>query len=160
MKVGINHVWSNVTYWKVDVPIWYPPPSPTPKTTASVSKPTNNNQPDNDLFSDLVIFVGVGLFLVTSIWGLYKLVIWFLKYARENDWVYTVILWLIVIGFLVFINRDSRKSTKKTPSRYTCNCSKTCPNLTCAEAYYQLEECGCSVRDGDGDGIPCEAQCR
>jgi len=45
-------------------------------------------------------------------------------------------------------------------SPYTCNCSKTCPNMSCAEAYYQLNQCGCSARDGDHDGVPCEAQCR
>ena len=42
---------------------------------------------------------------------------------------------------------------------YTCNCSKTCSQLTCAEAYYQLNTCGCSQRDGDNDGIPCESKC-
>jgi len=43
---------------------------------------------------------------------------------------------------------------------YACNCSKTCPNLSCDEAYFQLNQCGCSARDGDNDGVPCEAQCR
>src|SRR3990167_6962068 len=35
---------------------------------------------------------------------------------------------------------------------YTCNCSKTCPNMSCAEAQYQLNVCGCSARDADDDG--------
>jgi deoxyribonuclease-1 len=45
-------------------------------------------------------------------------------------------------------------------SGFSCNCAKTCPNMSCAEAYFQLNTCGCSQRDGDGDGVPCEAQCR
>lgn len=43
---------------------------------------------------------------------------------------------------------------------YTCDCNKTCPNLSCDEAYYQLNACGCTERDGNNDGIPCNAQCR
>lgn len=43
---------------------------------------------------------------------------------------------------------------------WTCNCSKTCSNMSsCEEAYYQLNTCGCSVRDGDDDGVPCENIC-
>jgi hypothetical protein len=48
----------------------------------------------------------------------------------------------------------------QSSSGYSCNCAKTCPALSCEEAYYQLNNCGCSARDGDNDGIPCEAQCR
>jgi len=45
-------------------------------------------------------------------------------------------------------------------SSYTCSCSKTCPNMSsCEEAYYQLNVCGCSARDGDKDGVPCESIC-
>jgi Excalibur calcium-binding domain len=44
---------------------------------------------------------------------------------------------------------------------YTCNCSKTCTQITtCAEAYFQLNKCGCSRRDGDNDGIPCDQMCQ
>jgi micrococcal nuclease len=44
---------------------------------------------------------------------------------------------------------------------YTCNCSKTCTQIaTCEEAYYQLNQCGCTARDGDLDGVPCESLCR
>lgn len=47
-----------------------------------------------------------------------------------------------------------------TPT-YTCDCSKTCPNIsTCAEAQYLLNVCGCSKRDGDKDGIACDAMCQ
>ncbi len=43
---------------------------------------------------------------------------------------------------------------------FTCNCSKTCPNMSsCEEAYYQFNNCGCSIRDGDKDGVPCENVC-
>ena len=43
---------------------------------------------------------------------------------------------------------------------YTCDCKKTCPQMSsCEEAYYQLNVCGCSVRDGDDDGVPCETIC-
>jgi len=43
---------------------------------------------------------------------------------------------------------------------YVCDCSKTCPEMSsCEEAYYQLNTCGCSQRDGDNDGVPCESIC-
>lgn len=42
----------------------------------------------------------------------------------------------------------------------TCDCSKTCGKMTsCEEAYFQLNNCGCTVRDGDNDGVPCESIC-
>ena len=50
---------------------------------------------------------------------------------------------------------------ENTNSGYTCDCSKSCPNMaSCEEAYFQLNQCGCSARDGDDDGIPCETICR
>lgn len=49
----------------------------------------------------------------------------------------------------------------KASSGYTCNCAKTCPNMSsCAEAQYQLNTCGCSARDADDDGIACDADCQ
>lgn len=43
---------------------------------------------------------------------------------------------------------------------YICDCSKPCTQMSsCEEAYYQLNTCGCSVRDGDKDGVPCENIC-
>jgi len=43
---------------------------------------------------------------------------------------------------------------------YSCDCSKTCSQMSsCEEAYYQLNTCGCSRRDGDKDGVPCESIC-
>ena len=45
-------------------------------------------------------------------------------------------------------------------SGFTCNCSKGCDAMaSCEEAYYQLRTCGCSQRDGDSDGVPCEKIC-
>jgi endonuclease YncB( thermonuclease family) len=43
---------------------------------------------------------------------------------------------------------------------YTCDCKKTCPNMSCSEAQYQLKSCGCSARDNDGDGMACDSQCQ
>jgi hypothetical protein len=44
---------------------------------------------------------------------------------------------------------------------YVCNCAKTCTQMTsCSEAQYQLNVCGCSKRDADGDGIACDTQCQ
>ena len=55
------------------------------------------------------------------------------------------------------------KSPTPTPiisSTYSCDCSKTCTQITsCEEAYYQLNICGCNMRDGDDDGVPCENIC-
>ncbi len=46
-------------------------------------------------------------------------------------------------------------------SPFTCNCSKTCGQMvSCEEAYFQLNNCGCSARDGNNDGVPCESICR
>jgi endonuclease YncB( thermonuclease family) len=44
--------------------------------------------------------------------------------------------------------------------QFTCDCSKTCGAMaSCEEAYFQLQQCGCRRRDGDGDGVPCESLC-
>lgn len=43
---------------------------------------------------------------------------------------------------------------------FECDCKKYCSKmLSCDEAYYQLETCGCTKRDADGDGVPCESIC-
>lgn len=50
---------------------------------------------------------------------------------------------------------------KAASSGYTCNCSKTCANMSsCDEAQYQLNTCNCSARDGDHDGIACDSDCQ
>lgn len=44
---------------------------------------------------------------------------------------------------------------------FQCNCNKTCTQMSnCTEAYFQLNQCGCSERDGDSDGVPCESICQ
>ena len=67
-------------------------------------------------------------------------------------------------------DRDcSSKNYSETSARYstpqettfTCDCFKLCKEMTsCAEAFFQLNECGCTYRDYDEDGIPCESLCR
>ena len=55
----------------------------------------------------------------------------------------------------------STKASAPQEPAFTCNCSKKCNELTsCAEAFFQLNECGCSYRDYDEDGIPCESLCQ
>lgn len=47
-----------------------------------------------------------------------------------------------------------------TAPSYACNCSRTCEQMiSCDEAYYQLNQCGCNKRDNDNDGVPCESIC-
>jgi hypothetical protein len=47
-----------------------------------------------------------------------------------------------------------------TTSKYSCVVEKTCAQMSsCEEAYYHLNVCGYSKRDGDNDGIPCEDIC-
>ena len=47
-----------------------------------------------------------------------------------------------------------------TGPNYSCYPSKTCGQMTsCEEAYFYLNVCGDSARDGDGDGVPCESIC-
>lgn len=68
-------------------------------------------------------------------------------------------------------NSNTNNSTSITPvyiapvdnssgssSSYSCNCSKTCTQISsCEEAQYQLNTCGCKVRDNDRDGTACDA---
>jgi hypothetical protein len=47
-----------------------------------------------------------------------------------------------------------------TSSPFSCSIRKTCPQMTsCEEAYFYLNTCGDSARDGDKDGVPCEDIC-
>ena len=42
-------------------------------------------------------------------------------------------------------------------SGYACDCNKSCNEISsCGEAQYQLNNCGCSARDGDHDGTACD----
>lgn len=162
LKIGINNVWSTVTYWKVEVPAWYPPPTPVPTTIPTATTPLENTSTPKIDWIPLVIFgiVGILVFWV-GIYIFYRFIKWFIGYAKEHDWVYTALFWIAIIGIIVAVNLFSKIDEENIvePTSKSCNCSKTCPNMTCAEAYYQLETCGCSARDADNDGIPCEAQC-
>lgn len=54
-----------------------------------------------------------------------------------------------------------KETSTQTNSSFVCNCAKTCTEISsCEEAYYQLNNCGCSKRDADDDGVPCESLCR
>lgn len=58
----------------------------------------------------------------------------------------------------VYIAPTYSAPTQTTNSGYTCDCSKTCTQISsCAEAQYQLNVCGCAQRDGDHDGIACDS---
>ncbi len=53
--------------------------------------------------------------------------------------------------------QTSAPTTAPQTGSFSCNCSKTCPNMTsCEEAQYQLNSCGCSARDADKDGTACD----
>lgn len=55
------------------------------------------------------------------------------------------------------------KSGTAPPSTagFSCAAIKSCGQMSsCAEARYQLQQCGNPRIDGDRDGIPCEALCR
>lgn len=59
------------------------------------------------------------------------------------------------------ISEQKPTQSNSTTGNYTCDCSKLCSQIsTCDEAYYQLNSCGCSKRDSDRDGIPCESLCK
>lgn len=58
------------------------------------------------------------------------------------------------------VNTQNIKQNSDTKS-FFCDCSKACFKIkTCEEAYFQLNNCECSKRDSDGDGVPCESLCR
>ncbi len=49
-------------------------------------------------------------------------------------------------------------NTPAVAPRYSCNCSKTCTEISsCDEAQYLLNVCGCGARDNDKDGIACDS---
>lgn len=54
----------------------------------------------------------------------------------------------------------TNSSAQNVSGSYSCNCSKTCAQMGCAEAQYQLTTCGCSKRDADKDGVACDSQCQ
>lgn len=53
-----------------------------------------------------------------------------------------------------------RSARSEDSSRFTCDCSKNCRELTsCTEAYFQLFKCGCVNLDPNADNIPCGKFC-
>lgn len=60
----------------------------------------------------------------------------------------------------IYVQPIEQPATQPNTGSYSCNCSKSCDAMaSCEEAYYQLNQCGCSKRDGDSDGVPCESIC-
>ena len=44
--------------------------------------------------------------------------------------------------------------------QFSCNCGKGCSEMaSCEEALFQLNQCNCTRRDTDNDGVPCESIC-
>lgn len=57
--------------------------------------------------------------------------------------------------------KESTNVNSNSETSFVCNCSKTCAAMSsCAEAQYQLNNCGCKARDGDKDGIACDSDCQ
>ena len=52
-----------------------------------------------------------------------------------------------------------RQPNQSIEPRYSCGARKTCSQLSCDEAYFQLNNCGNKRLDNDGDGVPCESVC-
>jgi len=60
----------------------------------------------------------------------------------------------------VIQNQTNSSTVDESSGGFVCNCSKTCSQMiSCEEAYFQLNTCGCSARDEDRDGVPCESIC-
>jgi hypothetical protein len=57
------------------------------------------------------------------------------------------------------LNTSQPVTTAPAAPAFQCDCSRTCTSMTCEEAYFQLNQCGCRQRDNDDDGRPCESQC-
>lgn len=56
---------------------------------------------------------------------------------------------------------DTLPAPAVNSGNWKCDCTKVCNKMDgCAEAMYQLKTCGCTARDADGDGTPCESLCR
>ena len=57
--------------------------------------------------------------------------------------------------------RDPGNGEGVAEADFRCGEKRTCREMrSCAEALFQLRECGLGPLDGDGDGTPCEAICR
>lgn len=58
-------------------------------------------------------------------------------------------------------NQQAAAVQPSTSAGFSCSVIKSCRQMSgCAEARFQLRQCGNPRIDGDGDGTPCEAICR
>lgn len=55
--------------------------------------------------------------------------------------------------------QSSFSQVESSAGGFNCSTQKRCGRMSCAEARYQLTQCGNPYLDGDGDGRPCERQC-
>lgn len=56
---------------------------------------------------------------------------------------------------------QSTQTSVSNSGSFACDCNKSCTKMTsCADAQYQLITCGCTARDGDGDGVACDSDCQ
>lgn len=104
VKKNINGRWSNTVYWTVDVPPWYevsPIPIPTPMPTTIIAANNIEGEPTNPLVMGVLFVVGLGFIGVCLITG-YKFILWIINYVKENDWIYTVLFWAVVVGIMFF----------------------------------------------------------
>ncbi|MDP1710295.1 MAG: thermonuclease family protein [bacterium] len=52
---------------------------------------------------------------------------------------------------------SGNSDSQNTSGNFSCDCSKSCSKISsCEEAQFQLKTCGCTKRDGDGDGLACD----
>ena len=67
-----------------------------------------------------------------------------------------------VVAPVVSVQKESSikaQATKK--AEFSCEPKKTCGQMSsCAEAKFQLKNCGNHSIDGDGDGKPCASICK
>jgi hypothetical protein len=107
VKKAIGGVWSTVSYWIIDIPEWT---IPTPTVYPTVAVPyfnlnQNNSYQQKDNTAGnfiLVVFllaIGVGSILIG-----YKILKWIIRYAKEHDWVITLIFWIIFILIIIWLN--------------------------------------------------------
>lgn len=77
----------------------------------------------------------------------------------------SVVLFLAITLFVIFM--AVKEMVEEKPSKIIdgrkieCGSCRYCSEIkSCAEAYFLLNQCGCSSLDRDKDGIPCENLCR
>ena len=69
---------------------------------------------------------------------------------------------LLILTALCLISSPAlAKSKKANAEQFSCEDTKYCKEMrSCAEAKFHLNECVESRLDRDGDGVPCENDCR